>query len=109
MIALVSFCTVSIANNTTKEFKKIELNVSSVNSKDEAKTTCCTRRGKSSNGQSVSTVSYTHLDVYKRQPFCGLVCRTTFVHRSLISIGIDQQNFKHIYHFRNHYAYWFGL
>ena len=54
IIALVSFSTVSIANNTTKDFKKTELNVSSVNSKDEAKTTCCTRRGKSSNGQSVS-------------------------------------------------------
>ena len=54
IIALVSFSSVSIANNKTKEFKKIEINVSSVKSEDLAKNTCCTRRGKSSNGQSVS-------------------------------------------------------
>jgi orotate phosphoribosyltransferase len=53
IIALVSFSTMSSASTLSKELKKKELTVTFNEIEVETKTTCCTRRGKSTTNQSV--------------------------------------------------------
>jgi hypothetical protein len=54
IIALVSFSTMSSASTITKELKKKEVTVTSKKTEDAFATRCCTRRGKTLNGQSVA-------------------------------------------------------
>lgn len=54
IIALIAFSTVSIANTTTKEVTKDQLTTIKLTTEEVPATTCCTRRGKSENGQSVT-------------------------------------------------------
>ncbi len=53
-IAFIAFSSISFSNTITEKIAKDELKISSSKIEKIAETICCTRRGKSSNGQSVA-------------------------------------------------------
>ena len=57
IIALVAFGTLSMANTNKKGATKEETNTTSVKTEEVFATTCCTRRGTSSNGQSIAVTA----------------------------------------------------